>query len=211
MEIAVFINLQGEIATLFETGNLMLFARRERRWQVVKTLPVQLAPQPGLAEIRQQTWRLRSAIPDCRHLLVNRMQGAQIAWLDGLGVQIWQAQGNLQALPYWLDAIRQQAADRPADPLASFSAKFMTAGAQPGEFEIDLIAALNSDRALTSKQLLLPVLTGRAFHQLNVVCDHLPKWFARELPALQLQVRSEINARGQLCAVVSPLAPLAAS
>lgn len=204
MKIAVFINLRGEIATLFEAGNLTLFSDNSGVWLPVNEIPFQISEDTDLQQIRQQTWQLREAIRDCRHLVVQKIHGAQIAWFDGLGVQLWQDKGTVQALSGSLDAIREQAHRQEVEALPALSTAFITPGKQAGEFQVDLITALKSDVKMTSKQILLPLFTSRAFRQVEVICDHLPKWFARELPALQLRVATQTDDKGLISAVVSP-------
>jgi Fe-only nitrogenase accessory protein AnfO len=56
-----------------------------------------------------------------------------------------------------------------------------------GRYRIDLISALSADAKLNSRQVLLPILEGTAFDRLEILCDHLPKWFAPKLRELNLK------------------------
>lgn len=60
-----------------------------------------------------------------------------------------------------------------------------------GCYRIDLAEILASDSSLNSKQVLVPFMAGVAFKQLEVLCDHPPRWFTRELHKLDLTVSSE--------------------
>lgn len=58
-------------------------------------------------------------------------------------------------------------------------------------YRINLAEILNHDTTLNSKQVLVPFMSGVAFKQLEVLCDHPPRWFAKELYKLNLAVASE--------------------
>jgi len=49
-----------------------------------------------------------------------------------------------------------------------------------GSYFLNLEAALNSDPNLTSKKILLPFLKSKDFKSLEVICDHIPRWFNEE-------------------------------
>ncbi|BCS55072.1 Fe-only nitrogenase accessory protein AnfO [Geobacter sp. SVR] len=61
-----------------------------------------------------------------------------------------------------------------------------------GYYRIDLAEILNNDASLNSKEVLVPFMAGVAFKQLEILCDHPPRWFARELYKLNLAVASEV-------------------
>lgn len=60
-----------------------------------------------------------------------------------------------------------------------------------GCYRINLAEILANDNGLNSKQVLVPFMAGVRFTQLEVLCDHPPRWFARELYKLDLAVASE--------------------
>lgn len=75
-----------------------------------------------------------------------------------------------------------------------------------GCYRIDLAEILNNDASLNSKDVLVPFMSGAAFKQLEVLCDHPPRWFARELCKLDLTVASELPADSGkgVCVLVVP-------
>lgn len=60
-----------------------------------------------------------------------------------------------------------------------------------GCYRINLASILANDSGLNSKQVLVPFMEAVTFTQLEVLCDHPPRWFARELYKLNLTVASE--------------------
>lgn len=201
MKIAVFINQDGEIAPLFEPGGVRLYSRCDNRWQAVGEIPYALNHQMSLSEIRTRTLTLLEEMPGCHHFVARQIQGALLAWFDGMGVTMWQFTGLPEdCLEVIYTAVRQ-VQRVPAVPAAAET--FIQTSAREGEYHIDLITALAGDARLTSKQLLIPFLQSRRFIRLSVTCDHLPKWFEQQLPALNLAVEVE-KQRGHLCAVIHP-------
>jgi Fe-only nitrogenase accessory protein AnfO len=72
-----------------------------------------------------------------------------------------------------------------------------------GCYRINLANILANDSSLNSKQVLVPFMEGVTFKQLEVLCDHPPRWFARELYKLNLTVASEQpNNAGKGCKVL---------
>lgn len=202
MKIAVFVDQHGNIAPLFEPGGVRLFSRCGNRWQAVRDIPYALDHAMSLHEIRTRTLTLLEDMPGCHHFAARQIQGALLAWLDGMGVTMWQFSGRPE---YCLEVIYASAKRMKRVPAPGAACDtFIQAGPREGEYHIDLIAALAGDARLTSKQLLIPFLQSQVFTRLSVICDHLPKWFEHQLPALNLAVEVEKRHQGALCAIIHP-------
>ena len=57
---------------------------------------------------------------------------------------------------------------------------------------------------MNSRQLLLPFIREASFCQLEVICDHLPKWFERELASQGIAVAITANEDGILHLLLTP-------
>jgi len=55
---------------------------------------------------------------------------------------------------------------------------------EEGRYRINLSALMEADRRFNSKQILLPFMAEAEFKELEILCDHLPRWFGREAFAL---------------------------
>ncbi len=75
-----------------------------------------------------------------------------------------------------------------------------------GRYSIHLAKILQDNPALNSWQVVVPVLEGKAFKKLEIICDHIPRWFRNELRNLKLAAEPETpDESGQwLKVVVSP-------
>ncbi|MCG8707376.1 hypothetical protein JHU04_000563 [Brenneria sp. 4F2] len=202
MKIAVFVDQSGNIAPLFEPGRVKLFSRRDNRWRAIGDIPYALDPAMSLGEIRTRTLTLLEGMPGCHHFAARQIQGALLAWFDGMGVTMWQFSGRPESCLEVIYASAKRMKRVPAPGGACDT--FIQAGPRAGEYHIDLSAALAGDAGLTSKQLLIPFLQSQVFTRLRVTCDHLPKWFEHQLPALNLAVDVEMRHQGALCAIIYP-------
>ena len=201
MKIAIFIDAQGAIAPLTAPGTVTLYHPQPDGWQVCRKLAFDLSAVTSLAEIRERTLSMLAQLPDCHHFVAHEIHGAQLAWLDGMGLTMWQFRGTPEQA---LAAIaRQQPTSE--EPVVVLPEAFIRPGTEEGEFYVDLIAALRCGGDQTSKRLLLPLLQREAFRRLELRCDHVPKWFSR-LEGYQFAVSGENAARGELQVIVSKTA-----
>jgi Fe-only nitrogenase accessory protein AnfO len=74
-----------------------------------------------------------------------------------------------------------------------------------GRLRIDLAAVFARYRDANSVDVLEPILEARRFVSLEILCDHLPRWFGAKIAALDLA--AEITPRGAgVRALVFPIA-----
>lgn len=72
-----------------------------------------------------------------------------------------------------------------------------------GRIRIDLGEILTRFKNANSKDVLIPLLEDRQFASLEILCDHLPRWFNDKIAALDLTARINQTPKG-LSALVSP-------
>ncbi|MEI7789069.1 MAG: Fe-only nitrogenase accessory AnfO family protein, partial [Chlorobiaceae bacterium] len=72
-----------------------------------------------------------------------------------------------------------------------------------GIYSIDLVHVQAKGAGFNSKDVLLPFLQSRVFRKLEVVCEHLPKWFEKKFETLKLQFRIEESTDNLCHAIVS--------
>jgi Fe-only nitrogenase accessory protein AnfO len=74
---------------------------------------------------------------------------------------------------------------------------------QLGHYSINLSDILRDNPALNSREVLIPVLEGSFFQKLEIICDHIPRWFYNELRNLKLKAGPEVpDASGRLTMLV---------
>lgn len=201
MNIAVFLDPQGHVAPVTVPGRVTLFTRDNGHWRVCRQIAFDLSSCTSLTAFREQTLAMLAQLPACRHFVTRDVHGAPRAWFDGLGLTLWQCTGAVEQA---LDAIAQQHPVEP-EPVTLLPQAFIRPGARQGEFYVDLIAALRAGGTHTSKLLLVPLLQREEFTRLEILCDHVPKWFAR-LAEYQLVYHSTPLDDGNLRVVVTKTA-----
>lgn len=174
MKIAVFVDERGITAPLGQSGYVNVFTREEGQWQSCQQIPFALSPTLTLGQIRQRTLSMLAELPHCRHFVASEIHGALLAWLDGMGLTMWKTSGRPEA---FLDRIVAQIPPAP-EPVTVLPQAFIMPAEGEGAFRVDLLAALQCGGAHTSKRLLMPFFAQQTFSSLEILCDHLPKWFS---------------------------------
>jgi|SRR5476649_237792 len=184
MKIAVFMDNDGHTTSLYQPGTVRVFESGPAGWLPVQDIPFSLAGLKALDDIRARTLDMLRSLDGCRHFVADSITGAVRSFFDGMGVVMWRLTGEPAGFLSQIQRRVEEQAGR--ESALSAPGCFILPGTQAGYYQLNLIDALNSDSALTSKQVLLPFLRERDFEQIDIICDHLPKWFKRELLPLKL-------------------------
>jgi hypothetical protein len=111
---------------------------------------------------------------------------------------MWEMEGfsHMRAQDF-LDNIAQfyrQEEECAAIPLAGVAPAPAPVEIRPGYFSVDLTEVMAHRASLNSQQVLLPFFQNTKFDELEILCEHVPKWLARELPGLKLKTEEKIAA-----------------
>lgn len=200
MKIAVFIGNDGHTASLYQPGTVRVFESGPAGWLAVRDIPFTLAGLAALEDIRARTLDMLRSLAGCRHFVAQAITGALRSYFDGMGIVMWRLTGDPAGfLPQIQQRVEEQAGQQ---RMLSAPGRFILPGTQAGHYRLNLIDALQSDGGLTSKHVLLPFLRDRDFAQIDMICDHLPKWFTRELAPLKLLLQVAQLPDGRCNAVI---------
>ncbi len=202
MKIAVFVDTEGKTASLYQQGTVRVYESWPSGWQPVREIPFGLSEEMGLAEIRTHILSMLAGLDGCRHFVARAINGAMLSYFDGMGIVMWKLAGDPVGFLSHIQHIVEDKARQEQTGQGVTAAMFIKPGNVAGEYRLNLIDALDSDSALTSKQVLQPFLRLLDFTKLELVCHHLPKWFDRELPQLKLTLASEKKPDGRCYAVI---------
>ena len=61
-----------------------------------------------------------------------------------------------------------------------------------GHYIVNLAQILEDNQALNSREILIPVLEDKTIKKLEIVCDHVPRWFYNELRNLKLKAGPQL-------------------
>lgn len=200
MKIAVFLDEQGMTSPVWQAHALGLYTRDGEGWRLEKNLPVHLSPEMPLSELRERIAAIIMQLPTCRHFVAAEIHGALRAWFDGMGIAMWQGRG--QPLGFLDEIAARDQPPTPAAPETPPQTALVRPGDRDGEFYLNLIEALQGGGAHTSRRLIQPLLSDAGFQRLEILCDHLPKWF-NTLDASRLSVATTSLDDGTLRVVVT--------
>lgn len=188
MEVAVFISESGHSASMHDAIQLRVYKFQGAKWHITRQLPFKIETGLGLKEIRALMDPVQDFLGPCRVIAGQGITGVACFELQKAGFSIWTTDGPPEG---FLNDIRememaaeeQEGSDTPNPPAAE--------EISPGHYRISLIEVQKNQGAMTSKQVLLPILNQGGFDSLEIICDHVPPWLEEQAEAGLLQASIE--------------------
>jgi len=191
MNIAAFVNESGEIVDFYEKGEICLFGKVADAWGVTKVLPLTLKREMGIAGVRSALTNTVSQLEDCEVFLVRELRGILKVYLEELGYRVWKSEGPLIDQ---LDNVLYREQEMLTEENAANAAvpAHLPVG-EPGDdtYRINLAELMQSGIPHVSREVLMPFFETVPFQKLEIVCEHIPRWFPMELETLGLRVESQ--------------------
>lgn len=192
MKIAALLDAAGQAAVPQLGGSLYIYERQGSNWVAAQKLDFVPGEHASMDALRHYLEQVRDWLGDCQVMAAGATTGYYRVLFASLGVTLWPVRGNPEQFIDQIAHAYQQAATQPT-ATAEEEAPIRVSGVpnRPGHYRVDLRNAMGKPGAHTSKEVLLPFLVGNNFRQLEVLCDHVPKWFARVLPEYHLASKEE--------------------
>jgi Fe-only nitrogenase accessory protein AnfO len=173
-QIAGFVEADGTLTDLFGAGVVRIFRRGEGLWQTERDIPFTLEGTTSLGAMRAKLHGLADAMADCKVIMVGEVKGVLPALLGEKGVAVSQVSGDALAR---LALVPLEPAPKDAtEAAAAEPAPVAPIEVDRGIFRINLAAAMKDYPRLTSRQILIPLLSKGGFTLLEVLCEHPPRW-----------------------------------
>jgi Fe-only nitrogenase accessory protein AnfO len=204
MNVAAFVNESGEIVDFYEKGDICLFAKVSGCWEIKIVIPMTLKREMGLAGLRAALTASVSKLQDCEVFLVRELRGIVKVYLEELGFRLWTSEGPLIEQ---LENVTLRERDMLAEENIEVPAPLPVGDPADGSYRIDLAELLQSGIPHASREVLMPFFETVSFGRLEILCEHLPKWFPMELAGLNLKVETQTrdaSSNGMLTVVVIP-------
>lgn len=202
MLIASYVGENGDVVDFFEPGSLRLFEEVSGNWVRVNEVPLQLGEDMPLSVLKVLFRKSIEELGESRVFLARELRGVLRVFLEELEFRVWKSKGPIEV--QLADAARQEreavAAREAAD--AELPQPEVVGDPDEGRFRFDLLARLSEGGCHVSRDMLMPFFETVAFARLEVVCDHMPRWFPVELPDLGLDVLVPQAPPGQEMTVV---------
>lgn len=210
MKIAALVDGNGNAIPFGESGEMRLYCHEEDSWKTIGAFAFSMNAEQGFAAIRRSILDMAARLADCRTLLTAPFHGLPRSILLELGFSVWTVEGESRR---YFDQVMQRTAEAEAeaheasavpDGSPEVLAPTPKGGCCSGVYTIDLIEVQAKGTAHNSKDILLPFFEKTTFSRLDIICDHVPKWFSSELAQLKLSFTVEPLAGGRQTVSVQP-------
>lgn len=182
MEIAVLVDSSGKTSSFEKNGIVNIYSHTKGEWVIKRSMIHTIEDKNNSRDLRKCLTDLCTWLEDCEIMVVKRIRGIQYIVFEEFKVSMLQIEDYPKN---FLDYIKQcehhTKSERKSstEHIAIFEQK-------PGSFYVDMRDVMNGKTSYSSKQILLPFFKGTSFEVLEMLCDHVPKWFENELPRLKL-------------------------
>lgn len=170
--VAGFVDPEGRFADIFDAGAIRVYARESMSWILVREFSFRFAADQGLRPMRDQVRTLVEQLGRCPILFVGKIRGVLPALLGEQGIAVAVQTGDAQAA---LDRWALEESPAAEDSLES-ETNIEPTELAPGILRLDLVSTMSAHPRLTSRQILLPLLSQRVFTLFEILCDHPPRW-----------------------------------
>jgi Fe-only nitrogenase accessory protein AnfO len=185
-EIAVFIDGEGSSASLLAAGKIIVYRKNKGSWQAMREMDFTLQ-QRGIREMRRQMAEVITFLDGCGVFVAQAVSGVPYFELEKAQLAIWEFSGQPRDFLDYVSA-QEEAKQEVMPQLAVVPA---AEEREPGAWFISIKEIQETDRGVTSKQVLLPIIRKKNFNQLEVLCNHIPPWLELELLGTGLSVAAE--------------------
>jgi len=194
-EIAVYTGIDGETAAISLPGNIVVYSNRLGNWKVERQLAFHLKRDQGLKIMREQISKLIDYLGECKVFIASMITGVPYYELEKAGVSVWEFEGKPQDfLDYILEKEEAEQQTVQSPPLVIPVPEHLG----DGFYRISIKEIQETDSSVTSKQVLASFLRQANYYQLEVLCNHVPRWLETEAMLGSLNYLCEKIAPGEI-------------
>ncbi len=202
--IAVLHNSEGFTSSPKEESIVSVYTQNfpNDSWEVSKEFAFSLKKSLSISELRKLILNMLESIGDCRIFVAREVAGQLYSVLEANRFSIYEVveNGTISRLDSSFgNKEHNNLNEATAGTLLCYPEK---TGVE-GKFFLNLKAALDADPNLTSKKILLPFLLSKDFRELEVICDHIPRWFKEEFEKQGLQSTTSELEKNEYKVVIS--------
>lgn len=188
-KIAVLIDKEGMTISIKEKGSVRIFEKNGDSWAIIDEIPCSINFSSGLSEVRKELTELLQKIKDCKIFVATEISGQLYYLLESYGYSSYQIDGKPEL--YLESVLQAETAEMnriiTEKDIPTSEIKPEPTG-DPGVYSINLRKALAMNLDTSSKKILKPFLQENKFEVLEVICDHVPRWFEPDLKAIGFDI-----------------------
>lgn len=192
MKVAALLDESGRSAAVHTGGTIRVFELQDRTWTNTRTMELAAPANASMEQLRQRLGDVCTWLDDCQVLTARPTNGYYRVTFASFGVALWPVSGTPEEFIDQVAGFYLDAANRPVEPQEdSVQTAIEPVRERTGHYRVDLRGAMGQPGAHTSQAVLLPFLQEASFQRLEILCDHVPRWFAQTLPQLGLAAKQE--------------------
>lgn len=185
MKVAALVNEEGRAADPQGPGLLRVYEREGENWVASRQMSYSCRGCSSMAALRAYLATVNDWLGDCRVLAARPGNGYIRVAFGNLGVALWSVRGTPeqfveQIVDFYAHCAAKPGVGEAEDPVAPIEPDPERAG----HYRVDLRQAMAQKGVHNSRRVLLPFLREASFERLDIICDHVPRWFEYELPEL---------------------------
>lgn len=187
MDIAVVVDEQGKTAAFGDNTSVKIYSRAEGGWEIMREYRYHLGEHKTPAAVRNGLRELGAWLGKCRLLIAKELNGVYFTFFEGLLFNIWEMEGDPEE---YLDYVYHSELKEQEKKIIQ-KKPVVPEMIKEGNYYINLKEIMSDKNSLTSKQVLLPFFKEGGFQQIIIDCDHIPRWFEKELPDMGLRAEAQ--------------------
>lgn len=187
MEIAVLVNSEGNTSGFETDGVICVYHKINCEWSIDRQMEFYTENIINSAGLHEKIREISDWLDHCRIIVVNRIRGIHYIAFEERQISMLEIKGSPEAfLEDIKECIQHQRTGKeiPIEHNTVFELR-------PGFFHTDLREVMKGNTSYNSKQILLPFIKKQKFSQLEMLCDHVPKWLEKEQTELGIRISIE--------------------
>ena len=189
-KIASYVNERGDIISLNQRGSLVIYKKTNGIWALEKEQLFTLDQVKNIRQLRDYMTAFVTELEDCKTFIGAEVTGVPYFELEKAGVAIWEFEGRAEQFLGYVDQQEKiEVIERELDQLDRQKQleELLPKENERGYFQVDLTKIQGSNLGITSKQILQPLIKRGQYHQLEIICSHIPPWLAGEITSQSLE------------------------
>lgn len=179
IDIAAHVGENGQTASLYEKGKIVVFRKNRGEWGVLREKDFCLDKNLGLKELRKQMEEVLTFLNECRVFVGHSVTGIPFFELEKAHCSIWEYDGKPGDFLDYILVSEEERCEKPDERVED--TQLTPIETSHGHYRISIKEIQENNAGVSSKQVLLPFLRKHSFCSLEILCNHVPPWLEVEI------------------------------
>ncbi|MFT4145870.1 MAG: Fe-only nitrogenase accessory AnfO family protein [Mobilitalea sp.] len=187
MEIAVLVNSEGNTTGFEKEGMIRVYSKTNCEWSILRQMEYSTKNMVDATALHNKVKEICLWLENCKIIVVNRIRGVYYIAFEEKQISMLEIKGYpIDFLDDIQECVQHQRTGQeiPMEHNTIFKLR-------QGVYHTDLREVMKGNTSYSSKQILLPFLRQQKFTQLEIICDHVPKWLEKEQTQLEVRILIE--------------------